>query len=701
MVKNKSLIQKLSLGTPLLILVMLFTIMLPMPPFLLDVMFSFNIMLSLIILLVTVYVSKPLEFNVFPTVLLIATLLRLMLNIASTRVVLLKGASGPDAAGQVIKAFGDIVVGGNFVVGAIVFGILVIINFVVITKGAGRVSEVSARFALDSMPGKQMAIDADLNAGAITQEEARERRTEVTQEADFYGSMDGASKFVRGDAIAGLMVMIINLLGGIAIGAWQNGMTLMNAMHTFSILTIGDGLAAQIPGLLLSTAAAIMVTRVNGSQDVEKMTSMQLLDNPKPLYISGGVIGVIALIPGMPHLAFLLLASLTGGLGYLATRRAERRAAEEAAPVIAEPEEDKPLDSDIDWEDVNPVEVLELQIGYRLITLIEKKNSQILLARLKGIRRKLSKELGFLIPAVHIKDSLELAPNEYKIVLQGVDTAWGDIEVEQLLAINPSNIKTKLDGRQTKDPTYGIDACWITQDKKEQAQALGFTVVDASTVVATHLNHVVRTHAHELLGHEEVQQMLERLKEASPNLVETLLSSDGVPLSTVVKVLRLLLQNDIPLIDIRSIAETLVSMAPQTRDPELLTEEVRVSLRGLILQKIAGSHKELAVAMIDPNLEQILHNSLYTDNSQEAAKNMSIEPSLADTLLTQLKDYTEQCQASGQAPILVVPPQLRIPIDRIFKPSIPALNVLSLPEVTGDRDVSVIAVIGRQQEAGA
>ncbi|AFT67571.1 Flagellar biosynthesis pathway, component FlhA [Cycloclasticus sp. P1] len=590
------------LGAPILIMVILAMLVLPLPPFLLDMLFTFNIALSLIVLLVVVYALRPLDFAVFPSFLLVATLLRLSLNVASTRVVLLEGHNGGDAAGKVIEAFGAFVIGGNYAVGLVVFSILIIINFVVVTKGAGRVSEVSARFTLDAMPGKQMAIDADLNAGLLTQDEARDRRAEISQEADFYGSMDGASKFVRGDAIAGILILLINIVGGLGVGVLQHDLAFSQAMEYYTLLTIGDGLVAQIPGLLLSTATAIIVTRVNSNQDMGEQVSLQVLSNPKALAIAGAIIGVLGLIPGMPNLVFMSLAGALGYVAYLVHKKqqqAELTPVELDSPVQALPDEPKELS----WDDVAPVDMIGLEVGYRLIPLVDKTQGGELMSRIKGVRKKLSQELGFLIPSVHIRDNLDLAPNVYRLTLMGVNIGEVEIHPDRELAINPGQVFGDIQGIATKDPAFGLDAVWVDSSQKDQAQTMGYTVVDPGTVVATHLSQIIQTHAHELLGHEEVQQMLDTLKKSAPKLVEDLVP-ETISLGTVVKVLQNLLQENIPVRDMRTIAETLIEHGRSSQDAGALTAAVRIALGRSIVQKISGLDSELSVITLDPDLER-------------------------------------------------------------------------------------------------
>ncbi len=677
------------LGVPLLLVVLLAMMIVPLPPLALDMLFTFNILLSLIVLLVAVYALKPLDFAVFPTVLLLTTLLRLALNIASTRVVLLHGHAGGDAAGQVIKAFGDFVIGGNYAVGVVVFAILVIINFVVVTKGAGRIAEVSARFTLDAMPGKQMAIDADLNAGLLTQEQAKARRTEVAAEADFYGAMDGASKFVRGDAVAGILIVFINLFGGLGIGMLQHGLSFGDAMQNYTLLTIGDGLVAQIPSLLLSVAAAILVTRVSTSQDMGRQISTQMFDNPRVLYVAAGVIGSMGLLPGMPNFAFLTLALAAAGMAHMIGQRKRASALLPATPEVAEVPDVPVENRDVGWEDVQPLDVLGLEVGYRLIPLVDKNQGGQLMARIKGVRRKLSQELGFLVPAVHIRDNLNLGPNAYRLSLLGVTVSEAEIYPERMLAINPGRVYGTLPGLPTKDPAFGLEALWIENVQRDQAQTLGYTVVDASTVIATHLSQILQTHAHELLGREEVQQLLNNLAKSAPKLVEDLVPKT-LALGTVVKVLQNLLEEKVPIRDIRTIAETLADHAAQSQDAGVLTGVVRMALARSIVQQINGMNAELPVITLDPALEQILQQPL-----QGGADGAGFEPGLAERLQKSLVEVTQRQESASQPAVLLVPPGLRAMLARFLRHAVPGLTVLAYNEIPGNKQVRIVATVGR------
>jgi len=679
-----------ALGTPILLLALLAMMTLPIPTFLLDVLFTFNISLALVVVLATVYAQRPLDFVIFPTILLVATLMRLALNVASTRVVLIEGHTGAGAAGDVIESFGSVVIGGNYAVGLVVFAILVIINFVVVTKGAGRISEVSARFTLDAMPGKQMAIDADLNAGLLTQEEAKERRSEVSQEADFYGSMDGASKFVRGDAVAGLLILFINIIGGVAVGIGQHGLDFSTAMQYYALLTIGDGLVAQIPALLLSTSAAIMVTRQNAAHNMGKMLVTQLVMNPKVLYVTASVLFVMGIIPGMPHIPFLLLASICGAGGYLVTQKTKETQAFEEQAIQQEPEMESVV-KELSWDDVPPVDQVGLEVGYRLIPMVDPAQDGKLMGRIKGVRKKVSQELGFLISSVHIRDNLDLSPNAYRIAIQGATVGDAEVFPDKELAINPGQVFGKLEGIESKDPAFGLDAVWIDSSQKDNAQALGYTVVDASTVIATHLSHLLQSHAADLFGHEEAEQMLKALSKTAPKLTETLIP-DIVPLGTLVKVLQNLLVEQVPVRDLRTIAETLAEYSSRSQDPAILTSAVRVALNRLIVQNINGLQDEIPVVTLAPELEQILLQSL----SSGGEESVGIEPGLADRIQTSLKQVVDQQEAAGQASVLLVSPSLRPSLAKFARFGIKGLHVLSYQEIPDNKQIKVIANVGNQ-----
>jgi flagellar biosynthesis protein FlhA len=674
-------------GVPIGVLAVLAMIVMPLPPMALDILFTFNIALSIVIMMAVFYVSRPVEFGVFPTVLLVATLLRLALNVASTRVVLLNGHSGPGAAGRVIQSFGEFVIGGNFAVGVVVFVILTIINFVVVTKGSGRISEVSARFTLDSMPGKQMAIDADLNAGLITQDDARARRADVRAEADFYGSMDGASKFVRGDAVAGILIMVINILGGLAIGTIGHGMPIAEAGKTYTLLTIGDGLVTQIPALLLSTAVALIVTRMSRAQDMGGELTKQLFGHPKALGVAAGLLGVMGLVPGMPNVAFLFMSLLCGSAAYAVAKRRATPVPEVVAPAKnAAPNNET---RELSWDDVKPVDLIGLEVGYRLVPLVDKRQSGDLLARVRGVRRKLSQDLGFLVPAVHIRDNLDLAPNVYRINLGGVPVGESIIYPDRELAINPGRVFGPIQGIATKDPAFGMDAVWIEPSARDHAQTLGYTVVDPSTVIATHLSFIVQGHAHEILGHEEVQHLLNTLAKTAPKLVEDLVPR-VVPLSTLVRVMQGLLSERVPIRNMRTIIETLAEHATKTQDASVLQGHVRVALGRQIVQDIAGVSAELPVITLEADLEKLLQSSLAGN-----AANPGLEPGLAERLQQRLAEAARRQETAGEPAVLLVPPQLRHTLARFTRSSVPNLHVLAWNEIPDNRKVRLVSAVGK------
>ncbi|MDI9245896.1 flagellar biosynthesis protein FlhA [Marinobacter sp. CHS3-4] len=706
-----------NVGVPVMLMGLLGMMILPMPTFLLDVFFTFNITLSIVILLVCVYALRPMEFASFPTVLLVATLLRLALNVASTRIVLLNGHEGGDAAGKVIESFGAVLIGGNYAVGLVVFAILMIINFLVVTKGAGRVSEVSARFTLDAMPGKQMAIDADLNAGLINQEEAKARRSEIAQEADFYGSMDGASKFVKGDAIAGLLILAINIIGGVAIGMIQHGLDFGTAMQNYALLTIGDGLVAQIPSLLLSTSAAIMVTRVTSSQDMGGQILEQMFNAPKALGIAAAILIILGLIPGMPHVAFLGLGSIAGGIAWYIWNH-ERQTVEEDSvfparggaprgggreiPAGGETTEQgaqlpPPGETrELGWDDVATVDIVGLEVGYRLIPLVDKSQGGQLLSRIKGVRKKLSQDLGFLMPSVHIRDNLDLMPNVYRITLMGVTIAEAEIHPDRELAIDPGQVFGKIEGIEGKDPAFGLDASWIEPDKKDQAQTLGYTVVDASTVVATHLNQILQKHAHELLGHEEVQKWLDQLEKMSPKLAEELVPTT-VSISLLLKVLQNLLKEEVPIRDMRSIAEAIVNVHPKSQDPKVLTTMARQALRRMIIQSICGNDSEIPVITLDPDLEQLLLKSVQQSQQSGGQDDIGLvlEPNMVEKLQRSLRDSVQRQEMLGKPAILLVSGPLRPVLARFASYGVERLHVLSYQEVPDNKQITIVASVGQ------
>ncbi len=686
-----------NLGVPLVLLIILAMVILPMPAFLLDVFFTFNIALSIVVLLVGVYALRPLDFAAFPTILLLATLLRLALNVASTRVVLLRGHEGGDAAGKVIEAFGSVVIGGNYVVGIIVFIILVLINFVVVTKGAGRIAEVSARFTLDAMPGKQMAIDADLNAGMISQEEAKQRRADVTNEADFYGSMDGASKFVRGDAIAGILILVINLLGGLLIGMMQHDLDFATAVEFYSLLTIGDGLVAQIPSLLLSTAAAIMVTRQNTTEDMGGQIVQQMFGSPRALTVAAIILGIMGSVPGMPHFAFLSLAAVAGGGAWWTFKRLEEAKRQEKvldkdqllhSEEVAEDEQ-----RELNWEDVMPVDMVGLEVGYRLIPMVDKLQGGQLLNRIKGVRKKLSQDLGFLVPSVHIRDNLDLMPGAYRVTLMGVVVGESEVYPERDLAINPGQVFGELKGVEVKDPAFGLDAVWVETSQREHAQTLGYTVVDSSTVVATHLNQILQRQSHDLLGHEEVQHLLDMLTKSSPKLVEELVPAK-ISVSSLLKVLQNLLKEQVPLKDFRSVAEALTDAVTKTQDTLALTAAVRVSLSRLIVQTINGSEPEIPVITLDPKLEQLLLASVQQSGNGE--EGMVLEPNMAEKLQSSLLEAAHKQEMLGKPAILLVAAPVRPLMAKFVRYGEQLVHVLSYQEIPENKKVTIVASVGGQ-----
>ncbi|ATE59393.1 flagellar biosynthesis protein FlhA [Thauera sinica] len=678
------------LAAPLLIIMILSMMVLPLPVFLLDVFFTFNIAVSVMVMLVAMYSRKPLDFSVFPTVLLMTTLLRLSLNVASTRIVLMHGHSGPDAAGKVIEAFGHFLVGGNTAVGIVVFVILTIINFVVITKGAGRIAEVSARFTLDAMPGKQMAIDADLNAGLIDDKEAKRRRKEIAQESDFYGAMDGASKFVRGDAVAGILILVINIVGGLFVGVVQHDMAVGDAAHNYTLLTIGDGLVAQIPALIISVAAGLVVSRVGDDGDIGGLVIGQLFSNPQVMLLTAAIIGVLGLIPGMPNLVFLLLALSLGALAWTRRKKMAEEAVTAAAAQPAAPAAAAPEAQEASWNDVAPVDVLGLEVGYRLIPMVDKAQDGELLKRIRGLRKKFAQEVGFLASPVHIRDNLELRPNAYRIALKGVEIGSGEAYPGQFLAINPGRVSGTLPGRETKDPAFGLPAVWIEPAHREQAHALGYTVVDASTVVATHLNHLILNHAAELLGRQETQALLDHIGKDAPKLVEDLVPK-LLPVSTVQRVLQSLLEEGVNIRDMRSIIEVLAEHAPRTQDPAQLTARVREALGRAIVQSLFPGNAEVQVMALEPGLERILMQAMTSGGDGGV-----IEPGLADTLLRQTAQIAQRQEDIGLPPVLLVPAQLRMLLSRFLRRAVPSLKVISNNEVPESRTIRVTAMIGAQ-----
>jgi len=689
-----------ALAAPILIILLLAMMILPLPAFALDLFFSFNIALSVIVLLTALYTVKPLDFMAFPAVLLVTTMLRLALNVASTRVVLTEGHTGGASAGKVIEAFGHFLIGGNYTVGLVVFIILTIINFTVVTKGAGRIAEVGARFALDAMPGKQMAIDADLNAGLIGEQEAKARRSEVGMEAEFYGSMDGASKYVHGDAVAGILVTVINIIGGLIVGMVQHDMSFGDAVKNYTLLAIGDGLVAQLPSLIISIAAGMVVSRVASDQDVGDQVVGQLFGKPMVMYITGGIIGGMGMIPGMPNLVFLLLGSALMGVGYMIEKRNKNAPAQEAgaagtaggtgaaggaaggaAPAAPAEQEEA------SWQDVMPVDTLGLEVGYRLIPLVDKGQNGELLKRIKGIRKKFAQEVGFLAPPVHIRDNLELKPTTYRITLKGVEVGSGEAMNGQFLAINPGMASGTLPGLVTTDPAFGLPAIWIDAGLKDDAQSMGYTVVDAGTVIATHLNHLITTHASDLLGRMEVQALLDHLAKDAPKLVEDLVPK-VVSLSTLQKVLQNLLTEGVHIRDMRTIIETLSENAG-VGDPNDLTALVRVALGRAIVQQLFPGTNELSVMTLDNRLERLLVQALNAGGD-----GTGIEPGLADTIVQQAANATQQQEAMGLIPVLLVPGPLRTLLSRFLRRALPQLKVLSHAEVPESKTIRVTSLVG-------
>jgi flagellar biosynthesis protein FlhA len=673
------------IGIPVGVLALLAMVVLPLPAIALDLLFTFNIALSMMIVVAVFTVRKPLDFAIFPTVLLIATLLRLALNVASTRVVLMHGHNGTAAAGHVIEAFGAFVIGGNYAVGIVVFIILTIINFVVITKGAGRISEVSARFTLDAMPGKQMAIDADLNAGLINQEEARTRRVEVRSEADFYGSMDGASKFVRGDATAGILILVINVLGGLAIGTMMHDLPFAEAAKIYVLLTIGDGLVAQIPALMLATAVAVIVTRMSRDQDMGGEVAKQLVADPRLLGVAAGVLALLGVVPGMPNLVFLSMAGLAAGSAWFIHRRQTREA---AAPATVTPTAAVGESRELSWDDMQPVDLVGLEVGYRLVPLVDRGQGGDLLARIRGVRLKVSQELGFLVPAVHIRDNLDLSPNAYRIQLSGVPVGEGSVYPEREMAINPGRVFGPLQGISTRDPAFGMDAVWIEPAQREHAQSLGYTVVDASTVVATHLSQLIAQHAHEILGHEETQNLLTNLAKTAPKLVEDLVPK-VLSVGVVVKVLQGLLAERVPVRNLRSVLEALAEHSGRIQDPQALVAQVRIALSRQIVQDIVGISQELPVITLDPGIEQMLGNSVGT-----AGGSPGLEPGLAERLQGHLVEAARRQEVAGQPAVLLVPPALRPILARFLRATVPQMHVLAWNEIPDSRRVRLVSTIG-------
>ena len=680
-----------SMGIPALVLLIIAMLILPLPTFLLDILFTLNIMIALIVIMIGIHTERPLDFSSFPAVLLFATMLRLSLNVASTRIVLVNGHEGTDAAGKVIEAFGNFVISGNYLVGFIIFGILMIINFIVVTKGAGRVSEVIARFTLDAMPGKQMAIDADLNSGVIDQEEAKLRRAEISQESDFFGSMDGASKFVRGDAVAGLLILIINIIGGLAIGMTQYDMSFQDAGEIYVLLTIGDGLVAQIPSLILSLATAIIVTRVTTSESMTEQTTSQLA-NPTALYVTAAILLLLGIIPGMPSTVFISLAVVSGGIGFWVQRLRKDESLDQIAKEQTVTTQSSVEEQDVQWEDVSQVDLISLEIGYGLIPLVNTETGGQLLSRVKGVRKKLSTELGFLIQPVRIRDNLDLEPNTYHLLVNGVLRGRGQSYSGKELAINPGHITTPIDGIATKEPAFGLDAVWIEPSQRDRARTLGYTVVDPPTAIATHLNSLLYGTASELLGHDEVQQILDKTAERSPKLVENLVPGK-LSLAVITRTLQNLLRDGVPIRDMRTILEVLNEEGGKTQDPDDLTAMIRPKLGRMIVQSLVDISDDMPVMTLEPQLEQMLHNAVQ---QSQQSKTLTIDPELAEALFKSMRIEVQKIEDQGQPAILVVSPMIRPWLSNLVRPRIQDLTVLSYTEIPEDQSVNVVATISAQ-----
>jgi flagellar biosynthesis protein FlhA len=675
-----------ALGAPIGVLLVLSMMVLPLPPFVLDLLFTVNIALAVMVMMVAAHMVRPLDFAAFPTVLLLTTLMRLSLNVASTRVVLLEGHTGTGAAGKVIEAFGHFLIGGNFAVGLIVFAILVVINFIVVTKGAERIAEVGARFTLDAMPGKQMAVDADLNAGLINEAEAKRRRAELSDEADFFGSMDGASKFVRGDAIAGILILVINIVGGFIIGVAQHGLSAGQAANSYILLAVGDALVAQVPALLISVAAAMVVSRVGKDKDIGTMIGRQVFGSAKSMAITAGVVGALGLIPGMPNLVFLLIAS---GLGYLAWWLRQREQAEAAAkakpntPAAGAPEPN----AEASWDDLVPVDTLGLEVGYRLITLVDKNREGDLLSRIKGVRRKFAQEVGFLPPAVHIRDNLELRPSQYRLTLRGAVIGEAEAFPGMWLAINPGHATQRLIGTQTTDPAFGLPAVWIEDRQRDMAQMAGFTVVDCSTVIATHLSHLMQVHAAKLLGRVETQQLVDHITKQAPQLIEDVIPK-MIGIATLQRVLQFLLEEGVHIRDMRSVVESIAENAATVTDPAELARRIRVHIAPAIVQQIYGPVKELDVIALEPELERLVTQAL---NSPHGA---ALDPGVADTLARSAAEQSQAQEDRGVPACLLVPDLIRAPMARLLRRAAPRLKVLGHSEIPETHTIRIGSVIG-------
>ena len=681
-----------SLGMPFIVLLIMAMLIVPLPSLLLDVLFTVNILVGLVIIMVSINVSRPLEFSSFPSILLLATMLRLSLNVASTRIVLVNGHQGAGAAGNVIEAFGEFVIGGNYIVGFIIFIILMIINFIVVTKGAGRVSEVIARFTLDALPGKQMAIDADLNAGVIDQEAAKRRREEVSQESDFFGSMDGASKFVRGDAIAGILILLINILGGLAIGIGQHSLSFSQAGEIYVLLTIGDGLVAQIPSLLLSLSTAIIVTRVTTSESTSAQASNQLA-SPTALAIAAGILIILGCIPGMPHFIFLTMGGMLAVISYyLGRSRKELEATNQIEQQVAAETPENPENDELDWSHIEQVDQVGLEIGYGLIPLIDQESGGTLLSRIRGIRKKLSSELGFLIQPIRIRDNLEITPNAYNIVINGAIRGKGEVTIGKELAINPGHISIPLDGTKTNEPAFNLDAYWIDRSQSDFAKTAGYTVVDPATAIATHMNSILKNNADQLLGHSETQQLLDLVTERSPKLIEDLVPNK-LTVATVTQVLKNLLQEGVSIRDNRSILDNLLSECSKTKDANELTALIRPHLGRSIVQDIVNVGEELPIITIEQSLENLLNNSL---GESAQTKDTFLEPKLVDALVNSIANEKHEAEERGFPSVLVVSPTVRPWLSRLLRQRLGNLSVLAYTEIPEDQEIRVIGRVGIQ-----
>ena len=680
-----------AIATPAVVLLILTLLILPIPAFMLDIMFTFNIVLSLLIIMVAINTSTPMEFSSFPIVILFATVMRLGLNVASTRVVLLNGHEGTAAAGRVIEAFGEFVIGGNYAVGFIVFSILIIINFVVITKGAGRVSEVIARFTLDALPGKQMAIDADLNAGVIDQETAKIRRATVAQESDFFGSMDGASKFVRGDAVAGILILLINLVGGLAIGMLQYDLTFDQASRAYVLLTIGDGLVAQVPALILSLSTAIIVSRVTTSESAPEQATSQL-GNSTAFGVAGATLTILGLIPGMPNGVFLSLGISAMVVAYFLWKKEKKSDISPQDPTELQPTEDSET-LELDWDDANQVDVIGIQLGYGLIPLIEQGATGKLLQRVKGIRKKLSSDFGFLLPTIRIRDNLDIPPSDYKIVLNGTVRGSGTIEIGRELAINPGQVLEEVEGSKTKEPAFGLDAVWIREQDREYAQAVGYTVVDSATVIATHLNHLLRSSTDEVFTFDIAQELLDKLAESSPKLLEDYIP-EKLDLGSLVRILQNLLAEGVPLSDMRSILETIAENTAKSKDTDFLTSSVRARLGRLIVQQTTIPGSTMEVMTLEPELEQLLTTMLTSASSREE---VALDPDLSSSFFQAVAESIEEFEQDEKQPILVVSPTIRAWLATLIRKGGGDISVLSYREIPDDQSIRVVKTISLTQ----